>query len=192
MLKAVQLKLWEAAELGDATEVRRCLDAGAETHVANRLGWNALHRACMSGSTECVELLLPTDDSALVALLAKPDGAGNLPLHIAAGRGHAGVVRLLLRSGAPSGSPTLEPKEGGRNDLDTPMHTACKALAASRTREAVEPLLDVVVELIAGGGLLEATDARGRMAAAYLPPPLRMVLLARIKPAAPVADDSAL
>ena len=62
MLKAVQLKLWSAAELGDATEVQRCLDGGAETSVTNRLGWNALHRACMSGSVECVECLLPADD----------------------------------------------------------------------------------------------------------------------------------
>ena len=42
-----------------------------------------------------------------------------------------------------------------------------------------------VVALIAHGGLLEATDARGKMAAAYLPAPLQRALLAKIKPPDP-------
>ena len=45
--------------------------------------------------------------------------------------------------------------------------------------------------LIAHGGLLEATDARGRMAASFLTPPLVQRLLVRVnKPApAPAPDD---
>ena len=68
MLQAVQLKLWEAAELGDAAEVHRCMQAGANAAVANRLGWNALHRACMSGSLQSIVHLLPTgsDEAAKV------------------------------------------------------------------------------------------------------------------------------
>ena len=186
MLQAVQLKLWSAAEEGDAAEVRRCLDAGADPSTANRFGWNALHRACMGGNVECVEPLLPAaDDSGRAALLAKPDGAGNLPLHIAAGCGHRAVVDLLLRSGAAVDATTAAPKDGGgSSELDTPMHTACKALAGARA-PLDESLFDVVVALIAGGGLLEATDARGRMAAAYLTQPQQQRLLARIRPSVP-------
>ena len=46
MLPAVQLKLWEASEIGDAAEVKRCLEVGAKVEAKNRLGWNAMHRAC--------------------------------------------------------------------------------------------------------------------------------------------------
>ena len=184
MLTAVQLKLWSAAEEGDAAEVRRCLNAGANQAITNRLGWNALHRACMSGNVECVEPLLPVDDDASRAkLLATADGAGNLPLHIAAGCGHRSVVDLLLRSGAAVDAATSAPKDGGgSSEMDTPMHSACKALADAQAPNA-DKLLDVVVALIAHGGLLEATDARGRMAASYLTKPMQQKLLLRIRPA---------
>ena len=145
MLQAVQLKLWSAAETGDAVELKRCLEAGADPRTTNRLGWNALHRACMSGNVDCVEPLLPADDEAArVAFLALPDGAGNLPIHIAAGCGHADVVKLLLRSGAKVDATTGEPKEGDSSTLDQPMHTACKALSEARERPKVESLLETV------------------------------------------------
>ena len=216
MLQAVQLKLWSAAETGDAVELKRCLEAGADPRTTNRLGWNALHRACMSGNVDCVEPLLPADDEAArVALLALPDGAGNLPIHIAAGCGHADVVKLLLRSGAKVDATTGEPKEGDSSTLDQPMHTACKALSEARERPKVESLLETVrvplpppsctacvcslvsdrsllavrvlacaqiVALIQGGGLLEAEDAKKRMAASYLTPPMVHILLARVRP----------
>ena len=218
MLQAVQLKLWSAAETGDAVELKRCLEAGADPRTTNRLGWNALHRACMSGNVDCVEPLLPADDEAArVAFLALPDGAGNLPIHIAAGCGHADVVKLLLRSGAKVDATTGEPKEGDSSTLDQPMHTACKALSEARERPKVESLLETVrvplpppsctacvcslvsdrrclhccvclralvqiVALIQGGGLLEAEDAKKRMAASYLTPPMVHILLARVRP----------
>ena len=193
MLTAVQLKLWSAAEEGDAAEVRRCLNAGANQTITNRFGWNALHRACMSGNVECVEPLLPVDDDAARAkMLATADGAGNFPLHIAAGCGHRGVVDVLLRSGAAVDAATATPKDGsggGSSEMDTPMHSACKALADAQAPHA-DKLLDVVVALIANGGLLEATDARGRMAASYLPKPMQQKLLLRIRPAPAAAPPS--
>ena len=185
MLQAKQLKLWEAAELGDAAEVARCLEAGASRSVSNRFGWNALHRACMSGSVECVGLLLPAEDDEAGRELAlkTPDGAGNMPLHIAAGCGHRDVARQLLGAGAVVDAPTAEPKEG-TSDQDTPMHTACKALSAAQG-PLVEKLLDTIVELLSKGGLLESQDAKGKMAAMYLTQVKQRMLLARVKPPAP-------
>jgi len=189
MLQAVQLKLWEAAELGDAAEVHRCMQAGANAAVANRLGWNALHRACMSGSLQSIVHLLPSgsDEAAKVraTLLSTPDGAGYHPLHIAAGCGHSNVVQLLLKAGAQVDAPTAAPKEGNGggdvSEMDTPMHTACKALADPDREAQVEQLLDVVVSLLSAGGLLEAQNAKGRMAVACLPQPMQKRLLERVK-----------
>lgn len=188
MLQAVQLKLWEAAELGDAAEVQRCLEAGAKTAVRNRLGWNALHRACMSGSVQTVVHMLPagSEEAAKTRslLLSTPDGAGYYPLHIAAGCGHTTTVQLLLKAGAEVDKKTAEPKEGngGSSDADTPVHTACKALADPDREPQTEELLDVVVALLSAGGLLEALNAKGRMAVQYLPQAMQGKLLRRVKP----------
>ena len=185
MLPACQLKLWEASEMGDATEVKRCLEAGAKSEISNRLGWNAMHRACMSGNAECVSLLLPDDGKERVELLAKPDGAGYLPLHIACGFGHHSLVDFLAQSGAVIDAPMIKEDSAG----DTPMHTACKALSdAAPDRQ--DAYITVIVALIKRGGLLEAEDAKGRMAAAFLTMPLVGRLLARIKPQPKEEEES--
>lgn len=179
MLPAFQLKLWSASESGDEAEVRRCLELGADVNTKNRLGWNAMHRACMSGSTACVELLLPKDESSRADLLARPDGAGNMPLHIAAASGHAEVVNVLLGSGAAVDAIKAK-ADGGESEFDTPMHSACK-LCKDASPEMQEKLLDVIMALLARGGLLEAKDRRGREAAAYLTKELQLRLLTRVK-----------
>lgn len=60
------------------------------------------------------------------------------------------------------------------------MHLACRELAKSREPQQVEQRMDVVLALLANGGLLESEDARGKMAVQYLPQILMRVLLARI------------
>lgn len=180
MLPAFQLKLWSASETGDVAEVERCLKLGADVATKNRLGWNALHRGCMSGSIECVQLMLPNERCACEALLAKGDDAGNTPLHIAAGCGHAQMVSLLLRSGAAVDAAKSE-AEGGACEGDTPMHTACKALAIADTDELRERLMGAILQLLHHGGLLEAQNKRGRMAASFLTQPIMLQLLSRIQ-----------
>lgn len=184
MLPAVQLKLWEASETGDAAELKRCLDVGAKVAIKNRLGWNAMHRACMSGSTVCVALLLPEEEKERTELLDTPDGAGYLPLHIACGFGHAKLVELLAKAGAKVDAPMVK-EDSAR---DTAMHTACKALSdAPPERQAA--YLGVIIELLKRGGLLESQDAKGRMAASFLTKPLQTRLLGMLKPPAEGEED---
>ena len=180
MLKPSQMKLWAACEAGDVAEVRRCYEDGADYKQKNRFGWTALHRSCMGGSSECVELALPPEPEARALALARPDTEGNSPLHIAAGCAHAAVVTLLLREGAKPGvrkGTAEELKEDGA----TPMHTACKALADTKDPQRQERLIDTIIALLSGGGLLEATDEKGKLAAAFLPKPLLFRLLTRVK-----------
>ena len=179
MLPAFQLKLWAAAETGDQAEVERCLGLGAKVATKNQLGWNALHRGCMNGSVNCVELMLPSEEKERAELLAKGDSAGNTPLHIAAGCGHVQLTSLLLRSGAAVDAVKSE-AEDGSCEGDTPMHTACKALTKADSPEVHERYMDVILRLLHHGGLLEATNARKRMAASFLSQPLMMQLLGRI------------
>ena len=72
---------------------------------------------------------------------------------------------------------TEELKEDGA----TPMHTACKALADTKDPQRQERLIDTIIALLSGGGLLEATDEKGNLAAAFLPKPLLFRLLTRVK-----------
>ena len=149
----------------------------AKADVANRLGWNALHRGCMSGSVEVVSTLLPEEEQERTRLLAQPDGAGYTPLHIACGYGHASVVDHLASVGAVLDAPMTKEDSAG----DTPMHTACKALSDAKP-ERQDLYIDVIVSLIKSGGLLESEDAKGRMAAAFVTKPLQARLLARLRP----------
>ena len=186
MISSAQLKLWEACEVGDEAEVDRCLKAGAKVTEKNRFGWNALHRACMSGNPACVALVLPEEENSRGALLSKADTEGNSPLHMAVGCGHAKVVAFLLKQGAKPNAPKRteeEFKEAGA----TPMHTGCKALAAATEVERQERIIGAILALLNGGGLLEATDQTNRMAASFLPQALMVQLLARVRAAAAAA-----
>jgi hypothetical protein len=143
MLSPAQLRLWEACEKADAEAVRACLADGASVSEKNRFGWNALHRACMGGSTDVVALVLPVDDGARLALLASADIEGNSPLHIAAGCAHAALINPLLRAGGAVDAPKAT-GDGPREEGALPMHTACKALAAAEEPERIARLFDTV------------------------------------------------
>lgn len=60
-----------------------------------RDGWTALHKAADLGDEEMVRFLLSSG-----ALYAAQDDAGMAPIHLAAGRGHLTVARLLILAGA--------------------------------------------------------------------------------------------
>ena len=51
-------KMTEVAEKGEAAEVKRFIDEGAEPNAKNRHGWGALHEAVFHGHEEVVKVLL--------------------------------------------------------------------------------------------------------------------------------------
>jgi len=139
MLQPFQLNLWKAAQTGDEAATRRALGNGAGVLERNRLGWNTVHRACMSGNLDVLRLVLAASENAddvqknipRAALLAAVDGEGNSPLHVATSCGH-------LQAGADI---SLTTKHGG-----TPMHACCEALAD--TKEQPGRCYDVVLALL--------------------------------------------
>ena len=146
MLQPSQLNLWKAAQNGDEAATRRALGNGTSVLERNRLGWNTVHRACMSGNLDVLRLVLAASENAddgqkntpRAALLAAVDGEGNSPLHVAAGCSHLSIVQELLQAGADI---SLTTKHGG-----TPMHACCEALAD--TKEQPGRFYDVVLALL--------------------------------------------
>lgn len=86
-----------AAADGDAAEVQRLLDAGAQANLQDASGWSPLHFAAQARSAECVEALLQAG-----ADVSLRDAHGNSVLSRAvfASRGDGAVIRLLRAAGA--------------------------------------------------------------------------------------------
>uniref|UniRef100_A0ACD5XXN8 Uncharacterized protein n=1 Tax=Avena sativa TaxID=4498 RepID=A0ACD5XXN8_AVESA len=87
-----------SAMYGTADTTRYLLDHGADPAVAGSLG-SALHGAAMTGQCENVELLLSRGFD--VDLF---DSVHGTALHIAASKGEAGVVKILLEHHADAGA----------------------------------------------------------------------------------------
>ena len=106
------MSLYEAAEVGDLTEVKRLLERGAEIDARNGDSRTPLHAACYDGHLEVVRLLLSGG-----AKIGARDNDGETPLHRASRSGHSEVVVELLSGGA-------EIDARDRNGW-TPLHHAC-------------------------------------------------------------------
>lgn len=90
-------ELHSAAADGDAAEVQRLLDAGAQANLQDASGWSPLHFAAQACSAECVKALLRAN-----ADVSLRDAHGNSVLlrAVFASRGDGAVIRLLRGAGA--------------------------------------------------------------------------------------------
>lgn len=77
---------------GDFEGMRKLADAAGGVNFRTRKGWTPLHLACQGAYVDTVEALLSAGASLDVA-----DEEGDLPLHIAAREGNAGILEVLLR-----------------------------------------------------------------------------------------------
>ena len=88
-----------AAEEGDAAEVEALLQAGADVHCVDSLGWTPLHEAAISNSDPAVCALLLRHRASVTAV----NNYGETPLHMGAANESAAVneiCALLLQHGA--------------------------------------------------------------------------------------------
>ena len=84
----------DAAQAGDAAQVRALLQQGADVNAAQADGLTALHWAAMNNSVEIVDLLV----YAGATLRPLTRVGGYTPLHLASRSGHGGVVSALIEA----------------------------------------------------------------------------------------------
>jgi len=92
---SVDSRLIDAAETGEAAEVRKLLSAGASVNAHSPIGKTALMFAAQEGRLEVVEILLDNG-----AYIEAETNNGCKALFCAAGAGQLEVVKLLLKRGA--------------------------------------------------------------------------------------------
>nr|XP_056701707.1 protein phosphatase 1 regulatory subunit 12A isoform X2 [Euleptes europaea] len=109
-----------ACSSGDAEEVLRLLERGADINYANVDGLTALHQACIDDNVDMVKFLVENG-----ANINQPDNEGWIPLHAAASCGYLDIAEYLISQGAHVGAVNSEG--------DTPLDIA--------EEEAMEELL---------------------------------------------------
>ncbi len=92
---AMRDPLYHAAFHGDAAEVKRLLDGGADPNSADGAGYTTLMSAAKDGNSEVVKILLSASANPNAT-----DKNGYTALHDAAREGHAEVVKILLSARA--------------------------------------------------------------------------------------------
>jgi len=144
LARGYKTDLIEAAAMGDAAELRRHVEAGADLALRSPDGWTALHLAAFLGRPEATAVLLAVGaDHGAVS----QNPMANQPLHAAiAGRGDPGVIAALIAAGADASYAA--------GSLWTPLH-----LAASRGQAA---LCETLIEK---GAAPAARAADGKTAA---------------------------
>ncbi|XP_062374708.1 ankyrin repeat and SOCS box protein 3 [Sardina pilchardus] len=89
-----------AARAGDARRVQRLLKRGYSADVKDNRGWNALHEAAASGSTECLRLLTSPKAMDSGDYVNSLTHNSETPIYFAAKDGHVRSVKLLLKVSA--------------------------------------------------------------------------------------------
>ncbi len=106
-------ELLHAAASGDLERVKALIAAKADVDATDELGWTPLMKACFNdemdrGFPDIVQALIDAG-----ADIEKQIVYGTRPLMLAAGRGEASVVDVLLKAGVD----VLAKNEGGRTAL---------------------------------------------------------------------------
>lgn len=83
---------------GNIADVKALLSLGARVNTRNKLRQNPFHIACKNGCYDVVLLLMNDVDGS--RLKNEQDEDGQSPLHIAAAKGYAEIVNILLQRGA--------------------------------------------------------------------------------------------
>ena len=89
--------MYDAIERGDLGEVQRLVCGGARVDSSDSLGRSPLYQAALFGHLDIAEYLLSHGANSEQGASWK---GGDTPLHVAAERGNAEMVRVLLEKGA--------------------------------------------------------------------------------------------
>ena len=140
---ARQTAAHKAASAGNVDALKAAQASGESLNATDSDGTTPLHLAAYKGQKATVDFLLAQE-----GILKDPaDKRGMTPLMLAAGAGHAEVVRSLLKAG------------------EDPKRTAADGATALH-RAAAQGNLEVVGLLLEAGADPALTDSRGKTAAA--------------------------
>ena len=128
-----RLAIHLAAYQNRPSVVTRLLEAGASANATAKQGFSALHFAVQSGARDSVAALLKGGASANVWEVRKK----HTPLHLAALKGQAEIVRILLQSGA---NPLAKTKQG-KTPFDLVLPSKDQKAAPEENSEAVREAL---------------------------------------------------
>jgi ankyrin repeat protein len=127
--------LYWAVESGSLSILCQLLQKDVRVRQRSAMGWTALHCAADGNRVDMVPELLGSPD----ADVNEQTNTLETPLHLAARRGHAAVVRLLLASGANSQATTAS----GETALELAKrtgHQSVQSLLGDETLPASTPI----------------------------------------------------